>query len=138
MLDKLEKNSDHMNTSTLSQAMSSVLGKKIKALLLELFQVKNISFLTSKDRMSPRIFPISLLFRMLWGVYKKRCRKMDYRCLNIRLEEKVCGKKFNRTQCLYTFLHKLYCTHIEFVLRIYFRRCSVYVPSVPVTYTTKS
>lgn len=28
MLDKLEKNSDHMNTSTLSQAMSSVLGKK--------------------------------------------------------------------------------------------------------------
>ena len=92
MLDKLEKNSDHMNTSTLSQAMSSVLGKKIKALLLEVFQVKNISYLTSKVRMSPRIFPISLLFRMLWGVYKKRCRKMDYRCLNIRLEEKVCGK----------------------------------------------
>ena len=56
MLDKLEKNSDHMNTSTLSQAMSSVLGKKIKAV----FQVKNISYLTSKVRMSPKIFPISL------------------------------------------------------------------------------
>ena len=40
MLDKLEKNSDHMNTSTLSQAMSSVLGKKMKPLLLKVFQVK--------------------------------------------------------------------------------------------------
>ena len=48
MLDKLEKNSDHMNTSTLSQAMSSVLGKKIMTLLYEVFQFK--TFLNQHQR----------------------------------------------------------------------------------------